>query len=79
MRVVTEYAWHSLFAKNLFIEPKDGNLQGALPGFTVIDCPSVKADPATDGTNSETFVVTGRMRNSRIRTSSMRRPRSSVT
>ncbi len=57
VRVVTELAWHSLFARNLFIRPTADELMGFEPDFTVISLPSVKADPATDGTPSETFIL----------------------
>ncbi|HVS63701.1 MAG TPA: phosphoenolpyruvate carboxykinase (ATP) [Thermoanaerobaculia bacterium] len=58
VRVVTERAWHSLFARNMFIRETDASrLEGFEPDFTVIDLPSVQADPATDGTRSSTFVV----------------------
>ena len=57
VRVVTELAWHSLFARNLFIRPTAEELQSFEPDFTVISLPSVKADPAVDGTRSETFIL----------------------
>src|SRR6185312_7147349 len=57
VRVVTELAWHSLFARNLFIRPTADDLMGFQPDFTVISLPSVKADPKTDGTRSETFIL----------------------
>lgn len=57
VRVVNEYAWHNLFCQDLFILPTAAELAVHHPQFTVIDIPSVKADPATDGTNSETFIV----------------------
>lgn len=57
VRVVTELAWHSLFVNNLFIRPPREELQGFEPDFTVISLPSVKADPRTDGTRSETFIL----------------------
>jgi phosphoenolpyruvate carboxykinase (ATP) len=57
VRVVTEYAWHSLFAHNLFIRPRPEELEGFSPDFTVMSLPSVKADPAADGTRSETFIL----------------------
>ncbi|HEX6487643.1 MAG TPA: phosphoenolpyruvate carboxykinase (ATP) [Candidatus Dormibacteraeota bacterium] len=57
VRVVTEYAWHSLFVHNLFIRPKPGELDGFAPDFTVMSLPSVKADPAVHGTRSETFIL----------------------
>ncbi|HKF75502.1 MAG TPA: phosphoenolpyruvate carboxykinase (ATP) [Candidatus Dormibacteraeota bacterium] len=57
VRVVTELAWHSLFARNLFIRPSEGDLRGFEPDFTVMSLPSVTASPERDGTRSETFVV----------------------
>ncbi len=57
IRVINEYAWHNLFCHQLFIRPNAAELAEHRPQFTIIDLPSVKADPATDGTNSETFIV----------------------
>jgi phosphoenolpyruvate carboxykinase (ATP) len=57
VRVVTELAWHSLFAHNLFIRPNADELMNFEPDFTVISLPSVKADPKVDGTRSETFIL----------------------
>src|SRR5438128_2048772 len=57
VRVVSEMAWHSLFARNLFIRPTADELMGFEPDFTVISLPSFKADPARDGTHSETFIL----------------------
>ena len=57
VRVITELAWHSLFARNLFIRPTADDMMSFEPDFTVISLPSVKADPATDGTKSETFIL----------------------
>ena len=57
VRVISELAWHSLFAHNLFIRPTADELMNFEPDFTVMSLPSVKADPKTDGTRSETFVL----------------------
>jgi phosphoenolpyruvate carboxykinase (ATP) len=58
VRVITEYAWHSLFAQNMFLRETDGAaLEAFEPGFTVIDAPGCVADPAADGTRSSTFIV----------------------
>lgn len=57
VRVITEYAWHSLFARQLFIRPPMDTLAQHNPEFTVIDAPGCLADSATDGTNSETFAL----------------------
>jgi phosphoenolpyruvate carboxykinase (ATP) len=58
VRVITETAWHSLFARNMFIEPTVGELGRFEPGFTIIHAPGFEADPARDGTRSGTFIVT---------------------
>ena len=57
VRVVTQFAWHSLFARNLFIRPTTEDLRDFEPDFTVIALPAVKADPKRDGTASETFIL----------------------
>ena len=58
IRVVTEHAWHSLFARHMFIGERDPQrLAAHVPEFTVIDAPGCKADPARHGTRSETFIV----------------------
>ncbi|KOO46765.1 phosphoenolpyruvate carboxykinase (ATP) [Priestia koreensis] len=55
--VVNEYAWHNLFAKQLFIRPTEEELAEHDPQFTIISAPGFKADPAVDGTHSETFII----------------------
>src|SRR5579859_2593064 len=45
IRIITEYAWHSLFARNMFIHPEDEDLANHIPEFTVIDVPDFHADP----------------------------------
>jgi phosphoenolpyruvate carboxykinase (ATP) len=58
VRVITEYAWHSLFARNMFIKPKTNEeYRRHVPEFTVICVPSFKAFPQIDGTPTNTFIV----------------------
>lgn len=57
VRVVTEYAWHSLFIRNLLIRPERSELAAFLPKMTIIDLPSFKADPARHGCRSETVIA----------------------
>ncbi|MGB0717153.1 MAG: phosphoenolpyruvate carboxykinase (ATP) [Phycisphaerae bacterium] len=57
IRVINEQAWHNLFATQLFIRPELGSTAHHNPQFTIINAPSCKANPETDGTRSETFVV----------------------
>lgn len=54
LRVITEYAWHSLFARNLFIRSRG---EHRTPQITVICAPSFRAVPERDGTRSETFII----------------------
>jgi phosphoenolpyruvate carboxykinase (ATP) len=57
VRVVTEMAWHSLFAKNMFIAPPHETLRDFAPEFVVLQAPNMQSVPAIDGTNSEVFVL----------------------
>ena len=57
VRVVTESAWPNLFAQNMFIRPSVEQKLGFLPDFTVIHVPGLQAAGATDGVNSETFIL----------------------
>ena len=57
VRVITETAWHSLFARNMFRVPPQEALRDFEPDFTVLQLPGLRADPETDGTHSPTAVV----------------------
>lgn len=57
IQVVNEFAWHNLFVHNLFIRPTEEELVKHEAQFTIVSAPSFKADPAVDGTNSETFII----------------------
>jgi phosphoenolpyruvate carboxykinase (ATP) len=57
LRVYTETAWASLFGRNLFRRPGPADLVGFEPNFTIICVPSFKADPATEGTRTETAIL----------------------
>jgi phosphoenolpyruvate carboxykinase (ATP) len=58
IRVVTELAWHNLFARNMFIAETDqAKLRDHEPSFTVVDVPSFRADPARHGTRSAVFIL----------------------
>ena len=58
IRVINEYAWHNLFCHQLFIRPTKEQLAAHQAEFTIISAPTFKADPAVDGTASETFIIT---------------------
>ncbi|KXG08816.1 Phosphoenolpyruvate carboxykinase [ATP] [Anoxybacillus sp. P3H1B] len=57
IQVINEFAWHNLFAHQLFIRPTQEELETHDAQFTVISAPNFKANPAVDGTKSETFII----------------------
>jgi phosphoenolpyruvate carboxykinase (ATP) len=57
VRVITNRPYHALFAKTMFIDPTDAELAEFKPDALVLHAPDVEADPAVDGTRSETFVL----------------------
>ena len=57
VRVVSENAWHALFARNMFLQPEPSELAEFEPEFTILHAPGLEADPARDGTNSGAFVL----------------------
>jgi len=56
LRIVTDLAWHALFARNLFIVPALA-ADDFRADFTIVDAAEFAAEPARDGTRSETFVL----------------------
>ena len=57
VRIVTETAWHNLFARNMFIQPKREELAHFEPQFTILNVPNLMARGAADGLASETFIL----------------------
>ncbi len=58
VRIVSELAWHSLFARNMLIPAQTNDeLRKFIPEFTIIAAPSFKALPQVDGTLSPTFIL----------------------
>ncbi|MGO4890044.1 phosphoenolpyruvate carboxykinase (ATP) [Anaerobacillus sp. MEB173] len=57
IQVINEFAWHNLFAHQLFIRPTQEELENHKAEFTVISAPGFKANPEIDGTKSETFII----------------------
>ena len=57
LRVLTETAWASIFARNLFRHPDPAALDGFEPNFTILCVPSFQADPATEGTRTGTAIL----------------------
>jgi phosphoenolpyruvate carboxykinase (ATP) len=57
VRVVTERAWHNLFARNMFIRPPRRELADFEPDFTILQAPGFEAVPEIDGSRSETVIA----------------------
>ena len=57
IRIITQYAWHSLFAHQLFVRPTPEERRDFVPQFTLVDIPDFQADPARDGVRSETVIA----------------------
>ena len=57
IRMITELAWHSMFARNMFIAPQSlEEYKRFVPEFTIVALPSFKGMPALDNTATETFI-----------------------
>ena len=58
VRIVTQKAWHSLFARTMFLKNRTlDEFRRHVPDFTIIAAPGFQASPLSDGTRSETFIV----------------------
>lgn len=58
VRVISENAWHTLFARNMFRRYQSAEeLDNHKTDFTIIHMPNFHADKDVDCTNSEVFVV----------------------
>jgi phosphoenolpyruvate carboxykinase (ATP) len=58
VRIVTEKAWQSLFARNMFITERNKDaLKRHIPEFTIIAVTGMKVDPRIDGTRADTAIV----------------------
>jgi phosphoenolpyruvate carboxykinase (ATP) len=57
VRVVTELAWHGLFIRHLLRRPSRAEIDSFTPDWTIINCPSFKADPTRHGCRSETVIA----------------------
>lgn len=57
VRIITEYAWHSTFIRNLFIQPPAENLATFVPDYTIISLPNFHANPEIDGTRTDVVIA----------------------
>ena len=57
VRLVSTEAWHTLFARNMFIRPAAEELAGFEPDYVILHAPNFQADPDTDGVRSSTAIA----------------------
>ncbi|MEM6340300.1 MAG: phosphoenolpyruvate carboxykinase [Pseudomonadota bacterium] len=57
VRMVTELAWHGLFIRHMLRRPDREDLNDFTADFTVINCPTFKADPSKHDCRSETVIA----------------------
>jgi len=57
VRIITEKATHSLFARDLFLRLPVEELSEHVPEFTILHAPGFRANPEIDGTNSDIFII----------------------
>lgn len=57
IQVITELAWHNLFAHQLFLRVHPNELANERPGFTILCVPNFHTDPRTDCTRSEAAII----------------------
>jgi phosphoenolpyruvate carboxykinase (ATP) len=57
VRVVTAHPYHALFARTMFIEPSDEELERFEPQALVLHAPDLEANPDKDGTRTGTAIV----------------------
>ena len=57
VRVVTELAWHGLFIRHMLRRPERAELDSFVPEWSIINCPTFKADPARHGCRTETVIA----------------------
>ncbi len=57
VRLINELAWHNLFIRHMLRRPSRDELDTFSPEWTVINCPSFKADPERHGCRSDTVIA----------------------
>ncbi len=55
--MITELAWHNLFARQLFLRRQEGDIDIKRPGFTIIAVPHFHINPRIHGTRTETGII----------------------
>jgi len=56
VEVITEWAWHNLFTRHLFIRP-EGDYAAGKPTWTLLNAATLITDPARDGVHGDGAVI----------------------
>lgn len=57
IRLINEYPWSNMFAYNMFLRPKESELNNFKEDWLVLNAPGFKANPEVDGTRQENFAI----------------------
>ncbi len=57
VRLVSTHAWHTLFARNMFIRPNSAELAGFEPDWVILHAPEFEAEPEVDGVRTGTAIA----------------------
>jgi phosphoenolpyruvate carboxykinase (ATP) len=57
VQIITELAWHNLFARQLLLHANENDLKSTHPGFTILCVPNFHTDPRVHGTRSDAGIV----------------------
>ena len=57
IRVINDHVWQNMFSSNLFIRPTTEELEKHEPEFTILCINDFLADPETDGTRTDVFIL----------------------
>lgn len=57
IQVITELAWHNLFARQLFLRANESDRTSENPGFTILCVPHFRTNPRAHGTRSDTTII----------------------
>jgi phosphoenolpyruvate carboxykinase (ATP) len=57
IQVITELAWHNLFARQLFLRANESDQTSERPGFTILCVPHFRTNPRVHGTRSDAAII----------------------
>jgi phosphoenolpyruvate carboxykinase (ATP) len=57
VQVITELAWHNLFARQLFLRANESDQTSERPGFTILCVPHFRTNPRVHGTRSDAAII----------------------